>query len=258
VGNLALDNINLTVREGEFLAIIGQNGSGKTTLAKHFNGLLKPTQGNVHVYGQDTRKTRLFELSKITGYVFQNPDHQIFAETIGDEVAFGPRNLGMSEQEIKESAQEALASVGFQGREEEDPFLLTKGERQLVAVASVLATRPKVILMDEPTTGLDYTEQLGIMNLLKRLNEEGHTVIIISHTMWVVSHYAHRGVVMNRGRIVMDGSIREIFAKENELTSLYLRPPQIVRLTNRFGRTLLSVNEAKRCFVAPVKAGEHV
>lgn len=155
----------------------------------------------------------------------------------------------MSEQEIKLSVHEALVSVGLEGREEEDPFLLSKGERQRVAVASVLATRPKVLLLDEPTTGLDYKEQLGIMNLLTRLNKEGHTVIIITHTMWVVSQYAHRGVVMSQGKVVMDGTIREIFAREEELIDLHLRPPQIVRLSNRFGHTLLSVDEAESCFV---------
>ena len=243
----ALDKVDLTIRKGEFLAIIGQNGSGKTTLAKQFNGLLKPTQGTVMVGEMDTKNSTIYELSKFTGYVFQNPDHQIFAETVREEVSFGPKNFGFSEEDIKISVQEALSSVDLIGREEEDPFLLTKGERQRVAVASVLATRPKIIILDEPTTGLDYSEQVGIMNLLKRLNEEGHTVVIITHTMWVVSHYAHRGIVMNKGKIVLEGSIRDIFKNETELMDLSLRPPQIVRLSNQLGHTMLSTDEMVQC-----------
>ena len=243
----ALDNVNLTIRKGEFLAIIGQNGSGKTTLAKQFNGLLKPTEGTVMVGDMDTKDSTIYKLSKYTGYVFQNPDHQIFAETVSEEVSFGPKNFGFSEEDIKESVQEALSSVDLIGSEEEDPFLLTKGERQRVAVASVLATRPKIIILDEPTTGLDYSEQVGIMNLLKRLNEEGHTVVIITHTMWVVSHYAHRGIVMNKGKIVLEGSIRDIFKNEAKLTDLSLRPPQIVRLSNQFGHTMLTTDEMVQC-----------
>ena len=243
----ALDNVNLTIRKGEFLAIIGQNGSGKTTLAKQFNGLLKPTEGTVMVGDMDTKDSTIYKLSKYTGYVFQNPDHQIFAETVSEEVSFGPKNFCFSEEDIKESVQEALSSVDLIGSEEEDPFLLTKGERQRVAVASVLATRPKIIILDEPTTGLDYSEQVGIMNLLKRLNEEGHTVVIITHTMWVVSHYAHRGIVMNKGKIVLEGSIRDIFKNEAKLTDLSLRPPQIVRLSNQFGHTMLTTDEMVQC-----------
>ena len=243
----ALDNVNLTIREGEFLAIIGQNGSGKTTLAKQLNGLLKPTEGSVRVGDMNTKDSTIYELSKYTGYVFQNPDHQIFAETVSEEVSFGPKNFGFSEEDSKTSVQEALSSVDLIGREDEDPFLLTKGDRQRVAVASVLATRPRIIILDEPTTGLDYSEQVGIMNLLKRLNEEGHTVVIITHTMWVVSHYAHRGIVMNKGRIVLEGSIRDVFKNEAELTDLSLRPPQIVRLSNQLGHTMLTTDEMLQC-----------
>jgi energy-coupling factor transport system ATP-binding protein len=242
-----LDQVNFAVRRGEFLAIIGQNGSGKTTLAKHLTGLLRPTLGQVSVDGHDTRATGSVQLSRLTGYVFQNPDHQIFAESIGDEVAFGPRNFGLSDADVSVRVAEALAAVDMSGREAEDPFALTKGERQRIAVASVLASRPQVIILDEPTTGLDYKEQTVIMDLLCRLNEAGHTVIIITHSMWVVTRYAHRCLVMHEGRAVMTGTVRDIFAREDELNRLFVRSPQVVRLSNRLGATMLSLEECVRC-----------
>lgn len=257
-GLLALAGIDLTVREGEFLAIVGQNGSGKTTLVKHLNGLLLPTSGQVLVGGRDTSRTGVFELSKLVGYVFQNPDHQIFADTVFDEVAFGPRNFGVPAGEIKARVEEALAAVGLTGYEQADPFALTKGERQRVAVASVLATKPRVIILDEPTTGLDYREQQGMMQLIRKLNASGHTIIVVTHTMWVVAEYAHRVVVMKEGEVMFDGPTREVFSHEAELTEAFLRPPQIVRLGNRLGHTLLTVDEARACLVKGGEGGGRV
>lgn len=248
-GVTALDGIDLTVREGEFLAVVGQNGSGKTTLVKHFNGLLLPTEGRVVVGGRDTARAGVLELSRLVGYVFQNPDHQIFADTVFDEVAFGPRNFGVWPQEVRQRVEEALAAVGLAGCEGADPFTLTKGERQRVAVASVLATRPRVIILDEPTTGLDYREQRGMMELIRKLNQDGHTIIVVTHTMWVVAEYAHRVVVMKDGRVMFAGPTREVFSHEEELTRAFLRPPQIVRLGNRLGHPLLTVAEARACLV---------
>jgi energy-coupling factor transporter ATP-binding protein EcfA2 len=162
-----LTGIDLQIREGEFVAIIGQNGSGKTTLVKHFNGLLRPSEGSVLVKldgaepgsFSDTTEMNVSELGKIVGYVFQNPDHQIFASSVRDEVTFGPKNYGLSQDEISANVHQALEAVHLQGYEENDPFSLTKGERQRVAVASVLACKPKVLILDEPTTGLDYSQQ---------------------------------------------------------------------------------------------------
>ena len=239
----AVDHVDLEVREGEFLAIMGQNGSGKTTLAKQLNGLLKKTSGKITIYGQDV-ETGIFNLSRFIGYVFQNPDHQIFAETIWDEVSFGPRNYKMAEEELKQSVQEALRAVDLEGREKEDPFSLTKGERQRVAIASVLAMKPKILILDEPTTGLDYKEQCGVMELLKTLNENGRTIIIITHTMWVASQYAHRAVIMNDGHVLMDGPVREVYANEEELISLHLKPPQITQIGNRMGCTFTCIDDA--------------
>jgi cobalt transport protein ATP-binding subunit len=242
-GVVAVEGVDLTVRRGEFLAVLGQNGSGKTTLVKHFNGLLKPTEGSVRVDGEETVKQGIRLLGQRVGYVFQNPDHQIFSDTVADEVAFGPKIREMEEDEIEERVKEALAAVGMEGRGEEDPFGLTKGERQRVAVASVLAVRPEVLILDEPTTGLDYAEQQSMMDLVKRLNEGGSTIIAVTHTMWVVAEYAHRAVVVRDGKMFLSGTVREVFAEEEKVRDASLRPPHIVSLGNSMGFPVLSVEE---------------
>jgi energy-coupling factor transport system ATP-binding protein len=245
-GVVALEDVDLAVRQGEFLAVLGQNGSGKTTLVKHFNGLLKPTEGSIRVDGRETTEQGLRQLGQTVGYVFQNPDHQIFSDTVSDEVAFGPKIRGLGEGEVEERVAEALTAVGLEGRDDEDPFGLTKGERQRVAVASVLAVRPEVLILDEPTTGLDYAEQRSMMDLVNRLNEAGSTIIVVTHTMWVVAEYAHRAVVVRDGGVVLSGPVREVFAEEKELADSYVRPPHIVSLGNRLGTTVLSVEEMVR------------
>jgi cobalt transport protein ATP-binding subunit len=245
-GVVALEGVDLEVRRGEFLAVLGQNGSGKTTLVKHFNGLLGPTEGSVRVEGEETVEQGIRRLGQRVGYVFQNPDHQIFSDTVFEEVAFGPKVRGFEEDEIKERVSEALAAVGLEGREEEDPFGMTKGERQRVAVASVLAVRPEVLILDEPTTGLDYAEQRSMMDLVRRLNEAGSTIIAVTHTMWVVAEYAHRAVVMKDGRVALSGTVREVFAQEEKLREAALRPPHVVSLGNSLGHTVLSAEEMVR------------
>lgn len=243
-GLRALEGVDLTVRRGEFLAVLGQNGSGKTTLVKHFNGLLEPTEGTVSVGGEETGRQGLQKLGQTVGYVFQNPDHQIFSDTVYDEVAFGPKIRDLSEEEeVEERVLEALEAVGLSGYEQEDPFGLTKGGRQRVAVASVLAVRPEVLILDEPTTGLDHAEQRSMMGLVKSLNEAGSTIVIVTHTMWVVAEYAHRAVVVKDGSVAMSGSVREIFAREEELLDTALRPPHVVTMSNALGHTALSVAE---------------
>jgi energy-coupling factor transport system ATP-binding protein len=242
-GVVALEGVDLTVRRGEFLAVLGQNGSGKTTLVKHFNGLLKPTGGSVRVDGEETVELGIRRLGQRVGYVFQNPDHQIFSDTVADEVAFGPKIREMEENEIEERVREALAAVGMEGRGDEDPFGLTKGERQRVAVASVLAVKPEVLILDEPTTGLDYAEQRSMMDLVKRLNEGGSTIIAVTHTMWVVAEYAHRAVVVRDGTVALQGTVREVFAEEEKLRDAALRPPHIVSFSNSMGFPVLSVEE---------------
>ncbi|MCD5413701.1 MAG: energy-coupling factor transporter ATPase [Clostridiales bacterium] len=246
-GRGALMGASLQIREGEFLAITGHNGSGKTTLVKHLNGLLIPTSGTVIVNGKDTSESSIFEIGKKIGYVFQNPDHQIFADTVYEEVAFSPKIRGCPKEEIETRVKEALKAVEMEGYEEEDPFSLAKGERQRIAVASVLSARPKIIILDEPTTGLDYKEQKKMMNLIKSLNEDGHTIIIITHTMWVVSEYAHKVAVLKEGEIMMYGKTREVFQREEDLLNSHLRTPHIVSLSNKLGKTMLSIDEMTKC-----------
>ena len=243
----AVDGVSLDISAGEFVALVGQNGCGKTTLAKHLNGLHAPTEGEVRVLGKSTTDWTLPELGRRVGYVFQNPDHQIFANTVRDEVAFGARNYGFSEEKVAEKVDAALAETGLSGRDFEDPFNLTRGERQQLAVASVLATDPEILVLDEPTTGLDYHGQVAILNLVRRLNESGRTVVMITHSMWVVAEYADRCVIMSGGRVVQDGDVRSCFSNPELLESLYLEAPEAVRLGYEFGLVARSVKEIAGC-----------
>ena len=243
----AVDGVSLEIRAGEFVALVGQNGCGKTTLAKHLNGLHTPTEGEVRVLGKSTIDWTLPELGRRVGYVFQNPDHQIFANTVRDEVAFGALNYGFSEEETGEKVDAALAETGLSGRDLEDPFNLTRGERQQLAVASVLATDPEILVLDEPTTGLDYHGQVAILNLVRRLNESGRTVVMITHSMWVVAEYADRCIIMSGGRVVQDADVRTCFSNPELLESLYLEAPEAVRLGYEFGLVARSVKEIADC-----------
>ncbi len=242
-GFKAVADVDMQVREGEFLAVLGQNGSGKTTFVKHLNGLLKPSSGSCMVCGMDTSKQTIYEIGRSVGFVFQNPDHQIFSETVREEVAFSPKLRGVPEDQLAERMKEALHAVDLDGYEEKDPFTLSKGERQRVAVASVLSAQPRIIILDEPTTGLDYKEQRRMMELIKRLNENGHTVIIITHTMWVVAEYAHKVAVFSEGKLAMYGRTRDVFSNDEKLRSYSLRTPHIVNMSNMLGSTILSLDE---------------
>jgi energy-coupling factor transport system ATP-binding protein len=246
-GVKALDGVSLDIYEGDMVAIVGQNGSGKTTLVKHFNGLLMPTSGEIIVNGQPTAKQGVFKLGQKVGYVFQNPDHQIFSETVFEEVAFSPRLRKLPEEEVKQRVQEALEAVGLAGAEEEDPFSLTKSGRQRVAVASVLAAKPDVLILDEPTTGLDYGEQHSMMDMVRQLNENGSTIIFVTHHMWVVAEYAKRVFVMKDGKVILEGTTREVFAHGDELRDAFLRPPHFVEFSNRLGCTFLTPQEMVKC-----------
>jgi cobalt transport protein ATP-binding subunit len=248
-GPRVLDSINLKVEAGEFLAIVGQNGSGKTTLAKHVVGLLQPATGRITIDGKDRARMRPAETAREVAYVFQNPDHQIFAATVDEEVAFGPRNFGLPADEIRRRCDEALEAVGLQNERQSDPFLLSKGERQRLAVASVLVLRPRMLILDEPTTGLDHREQLRMMALVRDLNRSGIAIVIITHTPWLVAEYARRVVLMRKGAKIFDGSVREFFMQDELLRSSSFRAPEITELSRRFGTLALTTLE----FVAWVK-----
>jgi energy-coupling factor transport system ATP-binding protein len=242
-GPRVLDAINLRIHPGEFLAIIGQNGSGKTTLAKHIVGLLGPGRGRVLLDGRDRATLRASETAREAGYVFQNPDHQLFAPTVAEEVAFGPRNFGLAPEEVQRRSAEALHAVGLEQHLDSDPFLLSKGERQRLAVASVLALRPRLLILDEPTTGLDYREQRRMMSLVSELNRAGIAIVMITHTPWLVAEYARRVVLMRAGRVLFDGAVRELFADEALLNSSSFRAPEVTQLGRRFGVFALTSDE---------------
>ncbi len=245
----ALDHVSLTLQRGEFVAFIGQNGAGKTTLAKTFNGILLPARGEVIVESQETRAAGLDVLARIVGYVYQNPDHQIFSNTVKEEVAFGPRNLGLPPEEVNKTVQHALELVDMQKDADTYPFLLGRGQRQKLAVASVIAMGSPVLVVDEPTTGLDLQGSLNIMELLRQWNADGRTIIIITHDMQIVAEYARRTVVMAQGRVLADGSTREVLTDQGMLAQAFLKAPQITRLAQnlngRFGlpRDVLTVKE---------------
>jgi energy-coupling factor transport system ATP-binding protein len=250
-GTRALDGVQLEIRENEFIALIGQNGSGKTTLSKCLNGILKPTQGSVRIGELDTRERGATKriVTKV-GYVFQNPDHQIFNNTVHKEIAYGPKNIGLGAEEVESRVQEAARVCGVkEAIFEEHPFFLTKGLRQRVSIASILAMRPRVIIVDEPTTGQDRRQSVEVMNFLRDLWEKsGHTVAIITHEMPIVSEYARRCVVLGQGRVLMDASTREVFASPEVLARTFVKPPQITRLAQALGghgirRDVLSVDE---------------
>jgi energy-coupling factor transport system ATP-binding protein len=242
-GPRVLDSIELKVDPGEFLAIVGQNGSGKTTLAKQIVGLLQPATGRVTIDGKDRTQLRPAETAREVAYVFQNPDHQIFAATVEDEVAFGPRNFGLAADEIQRRCDEALEAVGLQSERQSDPFLLSKGERQRLAVASVLVLRPRMLILDEPTTGLDHREQLRMMALVRDLNRAGIAIVIITHTPWLVAEYARRVVLMRKGVKIFDGGVHEFFMQDELLRSSSFRAPEITELSRRFGTLALTTDE---------------
>ena len=236
-------DITFTIREGEFVVLLGKNGSGKTTIAKHLSGLLVPTQGQVFFKGQELSRLPLVQIAQEVSYVFQNPDHQLFADTVEAEVAFGPRNIGVSAADVDARVDEALHAVGLNEVREHDPFLLGRGERQRLAVAALLALRPRVLILDEPTTGLDYREQQQMMELLRRLHRADRTIIIITHVPWVAVEYAERVLLMAEGQLLWDGSLRDLCARPDLCTQASFIPPDITQLGLQFGFTALSLGE---------------
>lgn len=247
-GTEALRGVSLTVHRGEIVGIIGQNGSGKTTLAKHFNGLLKPTRGRVVVGGLDTRRVPVSKLARIVGYVFQNPDHQIFAHTVYEEVAFGPKNLGMDRATIERNVDHALRTLDLAAFRTWHPMRLSRGQRQRLAIAAVLAMRPDVLVLDEPTGGMDREQIARLRAVLDELHASGHTIVLITHDLEVLAALCTRALVLWQGRVLLDGEPRTVFRHEEELRRTFIRPPQVARLSIALGwpRTWLTVEEAVR------------
>lgn len=247
-GITALKRIDLKVKEGDFLAVIGANGSGKTTLLKHLKGIISSPCNSVLYRGRPINQLTPSELGSKIGFVFQNPDHQIFHQTVWEELIFGPRNFGWSDAKIYYRGHLLLEMLGLRGCEGLDPALLTKGERQKLALASILIMDPEILLLDEPTTGLDYLEQKEIMDRIAEFNREGQTIVMVTHALWMVAEYSNRAVVMSQGEIIYDGAVRNLFSSPGVLQSASLNTPEIIRLgLESHGKVLLSVDEWVSC-----------
>jgi energy-coupling factor transport system ATP-binding protein len=253
-GTRALDGLQLHVATGETVAIVGQNGSGKSTLVRHLNGLLRPTAGSVRVDGRDIASDRVARLARCVGLVFQDPDRQIFAGKVRTEVAFGPRNLGLRGAELDRRVTEALEAVGLAGTDEENPYDLGYSRRKLLAIASVLAMRTPIVVLDEPTTGQDLRGVARVRSIVAALAAEGRTVITISHDMRFVAETFRRVVVMRAGRIVLDGTPADVFGEPSwdVLASTYLEPPLAARVGARLG---LGSTPTEASLVAALQAG---
>ncbi len=253
-GVWALRGVTMDVYEGELIAMIGQNGGGKTTLAKHLNGLLKPTKGRVLVEGLDTKDTPTHEIAKRVGYVFQNPSHQIFESTVWDEVAFGPKNQGLEGEELEERIKWALNLVGLEEFVKVNPYDLDYGKMKLLTVASVLAMKPKILVLDEPTTGQDHRGRWILADLCKKLNrEEGMTILVITHDMRFVAEVAERTILLANGKIMMDAPTREVMGAIDILRKAAIKPTQIAILSSMLREkgidiSALTVKEAVEYF----------
>ena len=244
----ALDGVSLDIHEGEFLAIIGHTGSGKSTLIQHLNGLIKADSGSIYFNGENIydKEFSLPFLRKHVGLVFQYPEHQLFETTVFEDVCFGPKNLGLSKEEIENAARKALKQVGLdESYFEKSPFELSGGEKRRVAIAGVLAMNPDVLILDEPTAGLDPKGRDSILNKLKELQlERNIAIVLVSHSMEDVAKYADRLVVMNQGKKLFDGEVREVFGHYKELEEIGLAAPQVTYLMAETGKTVTTVDEA--------------
>ncbi|MCJ0090270.1 energy-coupling factor transporter ATPase [Clostridioides difficile] len=229
----AIDNLSLDVKKGEFVAIIGHNGSGKSTLSKNLNAILMPTEGNILIDDMDTKEEeRLWDIRQTAGMVFQNPDNQIVATIVEEDVAFGPENLGIEPKEIRRIVEESLKSVGMYDLRDRQPHLLSGGQKQRVAIAGIIAMRPKCIIFDEATAMLDPSGRKEVMKTIKRLNkEENITVIHITHFMEEAVE-ADRVVVMEKGKKILEGTPREVFSKIKMLKEIGLDVPCMTELSS--------------------------
>jgi len=228
-----LKDINLEIRKGEFVIILGHNGCGKTTLLKHFNKLLKPNKGEILFEGKDLKSYKDFEVFSKVGFLFQDPNDQIFATTVEEDVSFGPLNMGLSPEEIEERVVESLSLVGMLEYRKAKIHELSYGQKQRVAIAGVLANKPSIIVFDEPTSSLDPATQIEVMDILKRLNESGITVIMTTHDIEYIAEYTERIITMANGMIIYDGDIKELFSKDEIINSSRLRLPKVAVLVKK-------------------------
>ena len=254
----ALKGISLTIQNGEFVAIMGENGAGKTTLVKHFNGLLKPTRGKVLVDGVETTKVSVATLARKVGFVFQNPDHQLFSETVEEEIAFALKNFGFSSDIIEKRVTWALNLLGLTQYRKTSPFMLSGGERKRVALASVLAWDPKILILDEPTIGQDYQQKEKLRQFILQMKEQGKTVVIVTHDVEFVAECNPRVLLMRGGKIVADGEAGKVLTTPETLNQASIVPPQIAQIFIQlydlgFPKEVIDVYEAREILLKALR-----
>ncbi len=232
----ALSGVSVQIVSGERIAIMGANGAGKTTLVKHMNGLLRPQSGKVFLKGRDTERMSVAEIARVVGLVWQNPDHQLFLDTVEKEVTFGLKNLGFSDEEVIERCNRTLSRLGIEDLSERSPFSLSGGERKRVALASVLATEPQILALDEPTIGQDARQKENLSNLLMELNSRGCAVICVTHDIEFVIENFPRTLVMANGKIVADGPTNTVLTNDAVIEQCSLTPPELTRASRALNK----------------------
>ncbi len=266
----ALDNINMEIKKGEFIGIIGHTGSGKSTLIQHFNGLMKPEEGDVIVEGKSlkNKKTKLKLIRQTVGLVFQYPEYQLFEETVYQDVAYGPKNLELDEKEIKKRVKYALELVGFDYEEIKDrsPFDLSGGQKRRAAIAGVLAMKPEYLVLDEPTAGLDPAGRNEILGQIEKLHKKSKiTVILVSHSMEDIARLVKYIYVLNKGKLHMEGTPKEIYSQSEELKRIGLGVPQIVDIMKELkekgfevNTNIFNIQDAKNEILKVIRSNENV
>lgn len=230
-----LNGISFEVKTGEVLAIVGANGSGKTTLLKHLNGILKPKRGFVKIFGADTKASKISELSRRVGLVMQNSDHQLFASSVNDEISFALKNFGFSKSEIEQQTKEVLNEFGLYEFKDRPPLSLSGGEKKRLCIATVMAWKPEIIMLDEPTVGQDAVNKENLRKIIKRLSMSGRTVIISTHDLEFLWPINPRAVVIYRGKVLIEGNLRSISFNDTAFTSANLIAPQLAALASSIG-----------------------
>jgi len=231
-GTKALEKVNFNVDDGKIVALLGPNGAGKSTLFLHFNGILRPSSGSVFIDGEivSYEKKDLMRIRQKVGIVFQNPDDQLFAPTVLEDVAFGPMNMGLAKEEVEKRVEEALSRVGMEGFEKKPPHHLSGGQKKRVAIAGILAMKPKIMVLDEPTSGLDPKGASQILRLLYKLNQEGMTIVISTHDVDLVPLYASKVYIISEGKIIKEGTASKVFEDVKTIRGANLRLPRIAHL----------------------------
>ncbi len=237
-GTKALETVNFIAEEGKIVALLGPNGAGKSTLFLHFNGILRPSSGTVVIDGENVNynKKELMKIRQKVGIVFQNPDDQLFAPTVVEDVAFGPMNMGLPKDEVESRVKEALSRVGMEGFEKKPPHHLSGGQKKRVAIAGILAMKPKIMVLDEPTSGLDPKGASQILRLLYQLNTEGMTIVISTHDVDLVPIYASNVYIISEGKIIKQGTASEVFEDVKTIRGANLRLPRIAHLMEILGK----------------------